>query len=166
MIANLFWSMINLAPIFIFCYRHVNPNLIYIFGAIALSTALLPKKFFDAIQLNKSKRFYKRAGVSFINKFAQNGELINKLVRRKFPQHKIISGRGRPVKKLIAQTYMLEKFHFMMFMLFMFVIVYALSKAYWLWALIIFINNIIYNVYPNLLQQYIRVKLKAFERAS
>jgi hypothetical protein len=59
---------------------------------------------------------------------------------------------------------MFEKFHFMMFLFFMFATVYAAIKHYWWWVLIIFITNVIYNVYPNFLQQYLRVRLIGYKR--
>ncbi|MFI5187576.1 MAG: hypothetical protein ACHQF0_12675, partial [Chitinophagales bacterium] len=135
-------------------------KLFFILLAISLLSLLLPKAFFDNIQPGKTTSFYKNIGVDFVNQFAQNGELINRLVRKKFPQYKVVSLNRRSVNKLIAQTYLFEKFHFMMFLIFAFIIVYALLKGYWWWALILFINNLVYNIYPNLLQQYIRVKLK------
>lgn len=102
--------------------------------------------------------------MSFINKFTQNGELINRLVRKKFPQYKVLLGDQRSIRKLLAQTYMLEKFHCMMFLLFTLVMIYALMKNYLWWAFFILTTNVVFNIYPVFLQQYIRVKLKALRK--
>ncbi len=164
MIPNLLWSIINFTPIFIFCYHNINTTLGYIFLAISLLTTLLPVSFFTYIQLSTTTSLYKKIGVKFINKFTQNGDLINGLIRKRFPRYNVISTRNISHKKLLRQTYMFEKFHFAMFVFFTLVIVYALIKKYFLWAFIIAISNIVYNVYPNLLQQYIRIRLNLFNK--
>lgn len=63
--------------------------------------------------------------------------------------------------KRIRDTYVYEKFHFLLFVFFTLSMVYALAKGYWGWAAVLGVTNLLYNVYPNLLQQYIRLKLKA-----
>src|SRR5258706_722533 len=100
MIPNLFWSAINLIPIFIFCYHNMSVRLVYIFSALSLLTTLLPRKFFDHIQLGNSVSVYKKIGVKFINKFTQNGDLINGLIRKRFPLYNVISNRNLSHKKL------------------------------------------------------------------
>ena len=164
MLINLFWSLLNLAPISVFCYHYISLKLLFIFLAISMLPLFLPKSFFNSIQLGKTTSIYKKIGVGFINKFTQNGELINNFIKRKYPRYKVVSGNKRSIKKLLNQTYMFEKFHFMMFSIFTFIMVYALLKNYRWWAIIIFLNNLVYNIYPNLLQQYIRVRLKTFDR--
>lgn len=158
-IPNLVWSILNLVPISIFCYKLINLKLFFAFLAISLLTVLLPKSFFHSIQLGKTTSVYKKIGVNFINKFTQNGKIINRLIRKRFPQYKVVSNRKRSINKLIQQTYVFERFHFILFSFFNFITVYALVKNYFWWALIIVITNILYNIYPCFLQQYIRVRL-------
>jgi hypothetical protein len=162
MLINLFWSALCLTPVSVFCYQHLNLKLLFIFLAISLLPLFFPKSFYNSIQLAKTTLVYKRLGVEFIQKFTQNGELINKLIRKKNPDYKIVSANRRSIKKLRNQTYMFEKFHFMMFSIFVFIMIYALVKGFLAWAAIIFFTNLLYNVYPNLLQQYIRMRLAAF----
>jgi len=164
MIANLFWSALNLIPISIFCYRHISLKILVTFLIISLIPLFLPRSFFNSIQLAKTTSFYKKIGIGFINKFAQNGEFINRLIRKKFPGYKTVLPGKKSVNKLLAQTYMLEKFHSMMFLLFALIMVYALMKNHLWWAVIILITNIIFNMYPNLLQQHIRIKLRTFQK--
>ena len=99
-------------------------------------------------------------GVGFINRYAQNGAIINGLIKKQFPDFKVVAFKRQSTKQLIHQTYIFEKFHFILFVFFSLVTVYAMVKQYFLWAFVIAPTNIIYNIYPNLLQQYIRVKLK------
>jgi len=160
LIPNLFWSVLNLVPISIFCYRFINLQTTVVFIVISLFSAILPKSFFNSIQPGKTISFYKKAGVTYINLFTQNGDIINRLIRKKFPDYKVVSGGKKSIRKIVGQTYMFEKFHFVMFLFFFFVTIYAIKSNFLLWAAIISINNIIYNIYPCLLQQYIRLRLQ------
>lgn len=98
-------------------------------------------------------------GVHWINKFTQNGEIINQIVRKRFPEYKVVSRKTPSINKLVGQTYLFEKFHFMLFIFFTLITILAIIKVEPGWALLITITNLIYNVYPCLLQQYIRIKL-------
>ncbi|HEY1115363.1 MAG TPA: hypothetical protein VGE66_17445 [Chitinophagaceae bacterium] len=104
---------------------------------------------------------YKRLGVEVVNRLAQNGGLINKRIRKKFPAFRMVRANRVSIHKRIRDTYVYEKFHFLLFVFFTLSVVYALGKGYWGWAAVLTITNLVYNVYPNLLQQYIRLKLRA-----
>jgi hypothetical protein len=117
------------------------------------------------MQMGKTPRMYKRLGVGFVNKLAQNGVIVNRLVRKKFPGYKMILYQRSSINKLLQQTYIFEKFHFVMFVFFVLITLYALGKSHFWWAIIIAITNLFYNVYPNLLQQYIRLKLRLHHKS-
>jgi Glycosyl-4,4'-diaponeurosporenoate acyltransferase len=160
MVPNLVWTALAVSPVFIFCYSLIALNLVLIFLAISMVALFLPDSFFDAIQLSKNVSVYEKFGVPAVNKLAQNGSLVNALMRKKFPGYKGIRFQRSSVRRLIRQTYFFEKFHFMCLVFYCLITGYAITKHLWLWAIIITVANILYNVYPNLLQQYIRVKLK------
>jgi hypothetical protein len=164
MIPNLFWSVICLAPIFIFYYKHVELKLLNISVAISLLSILLPNSFFNKIQLSKTAAIYKNLGVRRINRFTQNGEIINGIMRKQFPQLGVVAQKRRAIKSLLKQTYYYEKFHFSMFTFFILTTMYALSKHYFGWTFTLLVTNLIYNVFPNLLQQYVRVRLMQFSK--
>lgn len=164
MIPNLIWSVLNLVPITVYCYNNVDHTSLYIFVAVSLIPAFLPNSFYDWIQIGKTTRLYRRLGVGIVNKLAQNGTIINKVVSKKFPGYKMIRYQRSSISKLLQQTYMFEKFHFLMFVFFLLVTFYALVKGHLWWVIIITVTNLLYNVYPNLLQQYIRVKLRLYKK--
>ena len=159
MIPNVVWSVLNLVPIFIYCYNKVDHSPLYIFMILSVIPAFFPNSFYDRIQAGRTTRIYKRLGVGFVNKLAQNGTIINHLVRKKFPNYKMIVYQRSSINKLLQQTYMLEKFHFIMFVFFILITIYALVENHFWWAIIISATNLLYNIYPNLLQQYVRLKL-------
>lgn len=162
MIPNFLWSVINLTPVYIFCYQYMDLQWVCIFLAISLLTLLFPGVFFDHIHLSKTTAVYKKIGVKFINKFTQNGDLVNGLIRKRFPKYNVISGRIITHKKVLQQTYFFEKFHLLMFVFFILTTIYCLIKNEYLWALGISVTNLFYNIYPILLQQYIRIRLNSF----
>ncbi len=104
MTVNLFWSALNLVPISIFCYRHISLKLFFTFSVISLLIIFLPQSFFNNIQLGKTTSVYKKIGVDFINKFTQNGKMINNFIRKKYPQYKVVSGNKRSMKKLFKSN--------------------------------------------------------------
>lgn len=159
MIPNLFWSALNLAPVSIYCFSLLNPATCYIFLALSSCAIFLKHSFLNKIQAGETTRFYRRLGVHHINKVAQNGAFINSLVKKKFPGHKVVTVNRSSVAALIRQTYVFEKFHWILFLFFGFTTIDAVIKGYWIWTAILVVTNLAYNIYPNLLQQYIRLKL-------
>jgi len=160
MIPNLVWSVVNLVPISIYCYNHVDHRSLYIVIALSIVPGFFPHSFYDGMQIGRTPRIYRRLGVTFVNKLAQNGKIINRLMRKRFPGYKMIVYQRSSINKLLQQTYMFEKFHFIMFVFFSLITLYAMVNKHFWWAVIISITNLFYNIYPNLLQQYIRLKLR------
>jgi hypothetical protein len=163
-IPNLVWSILNLTPISIYFFTLPDYKIFYIFLAASLIPLFFKKSFLEKLQIGKTIKFYERLGVHLVNHFTQNGVMINKLVKRKFPDHKVVSNRKSSIAALINQTYLFERFHLIFFLFFGFTIVYASSKGQLKWACIILLTNVVYNIYPNLLQQYIRLKLRRFNK--
>jgi hypothetical protein len=161
MIPNLFWSILGLTPISVFCYSFMSGKLFAVLLLSSLPALLLPFSFFDRIQFNHSSSAYKKLGVHYINIVTQNGDLINRWVRKKHPQYHVLAAGKKSISKMIRQTYFFEKFHFFMFVFFTITAIDAVWQHSFKWAILITVTNIIYNVYPNFLQQYIRVRLRS-----
>ena len=161
-VPNLVWSVLNLTPISVYCYTTLEPRWFFVFSAVSLVPMFLRNSFLDRLQIGTTPGVYKRLGVHWVNKVAQSGDIINGFVRRSHPEYKAVSKSRSSIAGLIKQTYVFEKFHLILFLFFLFTTVHALAQGHWGWGLFITLSNIAYNVYPNLLQQYIRVKLMAF----
>lgn len=159
MIPNLLWTILFLGPVYIFCYRSMPLTLCLTVLGISLIPLFFPSSIFSAIQLSKKPRFYEHLGVRRINTFAQNGGLINRYLRKKYPQFKVLAHSKTSLIKRYRETFFFEKFHFSLFLFYITAATYALLKTQLTWALVITVCNIFYNIYPNLLQQYIRSKL-------
>ncbi|WP_394336239.1 glycosyl-4,4'-diaponeurosporenoate acyltransferase CrtO family protein [Adhaeribacter arboris] len=161
MIPNLLWTALFGIPITIFCYTFLAPKATCILLGVSLAPIFFPHSFFDRIQLSKKADWYKKIGVKYVNTFAQNGSILNKMIKKKYPNFKVISNTRTSIRKQYYQTYFFEKFHFSLFLFFTMVTLYAGFQKQYYWVLVITIGNLLYNIYPNLLQQYIRVKLKS-----
>lgn len=162
MIPNLVWSILNVTPIAIYCFTLLDHKTFYIFLAVSLIPIFFKNSFLDKLQMGKTIKIYKRLGVHQVNHVTQNGVIVNNLVKRKFPDHKVVTNRKSSITALVNQTYLFEKFHLIFFLFFSLTIAYAFSKGHLKWACIILVTNVVYNIYPNLLQQYIRLKLRLF----
>lgn len=162
--ANFFWSALSLVPMVIFCYSFATLNLLFFFGIASMMTLFLPNAFFQRMQLSTSSIFYKNLGVGAVNKFSQNGAFIHRLLQRRFPEHKLSISRSSFVRSLEQQSRMYERFHFAMAVFFGELVALALWRQLFWWAAALTLINIAYNVYPILLQQYIRLKLHLFKQ--
>jgi len=158
-VPNLFWSFLNFTPLGYFCFSIMDLQWLYILLAISLLAGFLPHSFFDAIQLSQTTSFYKKIGIRVIKKYTQDGDLINQFIRRKFPQYRIFDNNSS-IQKHLNKAYSIEKIHFIMFLFFLLTSIYALTQGYVWWAVIITINNLVFNLYPNFLQQYNRLRLR------
>ncbi len=158
-IANVFWSILNFTPIGCFWFMAMDLQWLYILLAISLLAGFLPKAFFDRIQLSQTTSLYEKIGMRTVKKFTQDGDFINRLIRRKFPQYRIFDHTG-PIQKHLDKAYSIEKIHFIMFLFFLLTGIYALTQGEVWWAVIITINNLVFNLYPNFLQQYNRLRLR------
>ncbi len=163
MLVNLFWSLLNLLPASVFCYKYINSKFLIIIGAISLVAAFIPVSILYKIQLFKSRKAYKKIGVEFISRFTQNGALVNAFIKKRYPGYKIVAATKESRNRLLQQTYMFEKFHLILLLFFTALSFHALINSQYWWAVILLTTNIIYNVYPCLLQQYTRLRLSVFK---
>jgi hypothetical protein len=134
-------------------------SLFYTFLGISLSGFFLPSSFYNAIQIRNLK-FLKRTGVPFIQRYAQNGIIINRIIQKEFPGYKKVYDR-KSIEVQYKRTYGFEKFHFVALLFFSLSTIFALTALHYFWALTLTVTNIIYNVYPILLQHYIRTRMTA-----
>jgi len=163
MVPNLLWTAINLLPIVVYCFTRIETTYVYSLLAICSLPFFLKKSSIDHLQIGKTTAIYKKLGVPWINKVAQNGVIINSLVKIRFPEYKGVTNQQASISRLITQTYMFEKFHLVLFLFYTAILVFSLVNQDFYWACVIFLTNILYNIYPNLLQQYIRLKLNNYK---
>lgn len=156
-LVNLLWSCLCLGPLLYYCYNNMTPSWLYGFLIISFIPFLLPNVFFDQIQLSASAGFYSKLGTRIVRKYTQDGDVINHWLQLKYPNYSPAQ-RGS-LQEHVRRSYMNEKFHTGCFLFFLLSSLYAFHQGNWVWGVSILISNVIYNVYPILLQQYNRIRL-------
>src|SRR5690242_2748426 len=124
MVPNLVWSALCLIPVSVYCYTFFDAKTFYIFLAISFFPLFLRNSFLTKIQISNSPGTYKKLGVHIINRVAQNGDMINAAMKKRFPGYKAVTKKRTSIDRLIKQTYFFEKFHLLLFVFFSLVTAY------------------------------------------
>ncbi len=150
--------IINLFPTVAF---YLDGNGEWNWFLIILATSLIfcsiPNFIIDKIQLSKKTLFYKKIKVNLFKRYATNGDIINRNIRKQFPGHRNIFNPLSIRKKLI-ETYTTEKAHLFFFIFCFLTSIYAFNVNHYIQATVITVGNIIFNLYPIFLQQYNRIR--------
>ena len=157
-VPNVLWSVLAFGPLVVCCYRYVERPWLWGFVAVSLSAYAWPTTWLRRLQVATSAAAYRRLGVPVVGRFAQQGALVNGLLRRRYPHYRVLAG-PRDIRKLLSSTYQQERFHWAGLVGFLLVSLYAGAKGQWGWALGLSVANVGYNLYPIWLQQYLRVRL-------
>ncbi|NJO01932.1 MAG: hypothetical protein HC880_09780 [Bacteroidia bacterium] len=156
---NLFWTALCCIPLVVYWFQADAHLWLYVFLGLSLLVACLPIKFYRRIQLSNKSRFYESLGVKLARKFTQNGDLVNRLVRKNNPTHRIIKNRHQSLR--YRKTMMMyEKYHYLGLIFFFLTALHALLNLKIGAAIWITLLNIVYNIYPILLQQYNKIRLE------
>jgi hypothetical protein len=150
----------TLAPAAIFFVRGPGEWLwLIIFIGLSYLISLIPKPFYDKLQWSRHVLFYEKLGVHVFKRLATNGDYINRRIRRKFPRHRQVSNVAS-VRDKWQETYTTERSHTVLFVFCLLTSVYAWFIGDLMTGWFLFFGNIIFNLYPNLLQQYNRLRYK------
>jgi hypothetical protein len=156
---NLFWTLLNLAPAAYYFYLYLPIAWLWIIAPVSLLPYFLPAALLDGLSASTSRRWYQRVGVHIVLEYVQQGRRINRMIQRRYPNYRIVYDKTT-IRRKINETYMFERFHLGLLMVFFIMTGHALAKECWQWAIVLLLSNLIYNIYPILLQQYIRLRLK------
>lgn len=119
---------------------------------------LLPTAYFRPWEGRSAARLYEALGVRAFKRFATNGDLVNRFVRRRNPGHRVV----RDVRSALAwaeQARSAERHHLIFLTMGLFSASYALSIGWRGWAATLAATNGVFNVYPILLQRYNRLRI-------
>ena len=156
---NLAWTIFGFAPVLLFWSDHYEPRRMLISLALCLPFLLTPRSVFNRLQISKQRRFYERIGVRRAQAFTQNGLLTNRLIKKKMPEYALIRSRG-DLHNYGKRMTVYNVYHITCLAFFMISAVWALTEKQYGVAILIFICNIPYNVYPLLIQQYNRIRIR------
>jgi len=156
---NFFWTILCFLPVLWYWVMRGPDSWLY--GSIIFSIicGLLPEGFFRLLQISQSVRVYEKYGAKIIRKFVQQGDMINRLFRQQYPGRKVIRDASQ-AKNYLKTIAMYERYHFMCFLFFLSTAMHSLFAHRFLFALLITIGNVLYNICPIFLQQYNRLRVR------
>ncbi|SFQ35579.1 hypothetical protein [Hymenobacter arizonensis] len=157
-IPSVLWSGLALAPIGIYCYQFMARPWLYGFLAISLLAYAVPTSWFGYWQLSRRPAMYRKLGVALVNRVTQNGDLVRRLIRRRYPAYRHVASRAA-LAALVRTTYHQERFHLVLFLFFGLTSLHAVAHEQVGWCALLLLTNVAYNVYPMWLQQYLRVRV-------
>ncbi|NBW35627.1 MAG: hypothetical protein EBR30_11550 [Cytophagia bacterium] len=148
----------TLAPCVIFYFRGDGKILwLLVFIALSYLVSRLPKSFYDRFQISQDTKIYRSLGVDKFKKFSTNGDYINRKIRKDYPGHRNVTNI-QTVQDKLNETYTIEKSHTVLLVFCLLTTIYALFINSVSTAIIVFLGNMVFNFYPNLLQQYNRIR--------
>ena len=156
-ILNLWWTIVCFAPLLVFWFLHYQQTLFL--GQLLLSGLFLflPESAWVRLQISNDKEVYERLGVRAIQAVTQNGKLINHLAGTDGKPRRTIRRRSDLVR-LRRQIVMYERYHLFCLVFFFSTMATAVVQSRIGLAALILISNLLYNVYPLLIQQYNRIR--------
>ncbi len=144
-IINIAWTIFGFFPVCYFWFlQHIDWPF-YLLLCFSLATCFLPERIYRNLDISKDSRVYKRMGIKFVRRFAQDGNFQ--------------PGHGAGIKAYLKSITVFERYHFCCLVFFQASSVLACYHEQYILSFFIFISNIIYNVYPILLQQYNRMRI-------
>ncbi|GAB3506735.1 hypothetical protein GCM10027341_40270 [Spirosoma knui] len=161
-LVNGFWSVLSFGPLVYFCVVAMELRWLYVFLFISLTVGFLPASFFNRLRLGSTLVPYHKLGIRVIRKYTQDGDFVNALIRRRFPDYK--SGQTVSIKTHLSKSVVYERFHLICLLFFALTALYALANGFWGWALLLTGINALYNGYPILLQQYNRLRFESLKK--
>jgi hypothetical protein len=130
-------------------------------GSLLASHAItfLPQSWYSVRRFEASGRIYEVLGVKAIRALVSNGDLINRFVRRRFPDYRVHAFAGR-IEKVSKDGRRNELSHLVSFGGGIVVAVYAWRIGWTDWAAWLTLTNLLANLYPVLVQRYTRSRLE------
>jgi hypothetical protein len=127
---------------------------------------LLPAAWFQPWEGRRAARLYEALGVRLFKRVATNGDIVNRFLRRRNPGHRVVRD-ARSARAWAEQARGAERNHLVFMLMGSLSAGYALSIGWPGWAAALAATNVVFNVYPILLQRYNRLRLaRVLERTS
>lgn len=159
---NVFWTTLSFSLIGWYwgLYFAENRSPLILIMSITLSILIyvLPAKWLNALMLSKDRKTYERLGLKFFRYFVQDGTLVNRYLRKHKMDFGVIRNRNHAIVYLRTISIQ-ERFHYCCLIMFTLTSLCAIVLGRPGLGLLIVLNNILYNVYPILLQQYNKVRI-------
>jgi hypothetical protein len=161
-----FWGAAT-GPMKPFHYPAVDtsPSLIgFLFGfGTSFLPCLLPESYYRPKAWEAGGRIYEALGVHLFRKVAPYGDLLTPRKRRGDPRYRLLSSRGS-LPRRVKETRGGEMSHSILLLMGVFTAAYAVRIGWVGWAVILTAGNALCNLYPILLQRYVRNRIYEIDR--
>jgi hypothetical protein len=153
-------SSTTLAPCVIFYIRGAGElRWLLVFVGLSYLVSRLPKASYDRFQLSSDVAIYKKLGVAKFKTLSTNGDVINRVIRKHYPTYRNVANLNT-IREKLNETYAIERSHTVLLVFCLLTTIHAAWTGSWGTATILFFGNLLVNFYPNLLQQYNRIRYK------
>lgn len=155
---NLIFTAIFFYPIAFFWFKFYHPQILLVVLSISMIVFFIPPKLYMYAQLSQSKAFYENFGIDKFQHLTQQGKFAERII-----SYLSIKDSFRLNKKSIThfknQIRTFESYHFACLLFFLGTFIYAFIMKEYIFAIVIFIANILYNIIPILIQQYNKTRI-------
>lgn len=158
---NVIWTALCVGPLYLFCARHVPGRDCTYMGGAASLPLVMPKALLRQLQLSRKLRVYRGLRVHWLILFTQDSGWMRRLAGDPPPP---LAREHAGVKRLVADTWMRERFHLALLLFFLLCAATALLQRRFGWAALLMLLNIVYNLYPVWLQQFLRMRIERLLR--
>lgn len=160
---NVFWTVLSFSMVGwywgeVFAEKQ-GEWLLYGTLGVSLLAFNIPARLISALNITKNPRTYELMGIRVIRWFVQDGMLVSRVHRHWGKKYKVISNQSN-ARQYLSKIAMQERYHYGCFAFFTLSALSAVATGKIQMALLISMANIIYNVYPILLQQYNRLRIQ------
>lgn len=160
---NIFWTIIAFSVTGHYWGRYFTEKhslwLVYIYIVISMFAYNIPARWVSFLTLSNNRRIYEMIGIRAMRWLVQDGMYVSRVNRRLGKKHRRISGTGS-ARAYLTTIAVQERFHYSCFVFFALSTASALRSGQVHLAISIMLCNIVYNVFPILLQQYNRLRIK------
>lgn len=160
---NIFWTIIAFSATGHYWGQYFAEKhslwLVYIYIVVSMFAYNIPAGWVSFLTLSSNRRIYEMIGIRAMRWLVQDGMFVSRVNRRLGKKHRRISGIGS-ARAYLTTIAVQERFHYSCFVFFALSTASALRSGQLHLAVSIMLCNIVYNVFPILLQQYNRLRIK------
>ncbi|SDG90719.1 hypothetical protein SAMN04487996_12536 [Dyadobacter soli] len=160
---NVLWTIVSFSVVGCYWGMYFAEKrtgfMLYVIVFVSVIAFHVPAKLISALNLSSNTRAYERVGIRAMRWLVQDGMLVSRVNRYMGKSHRTVRNR-QDAGSYLVKIAMQERFHYSCFVFFTLSSFSALSTGKMGMALLMTVSNIIYNLYPILLQQYNRLRIK------
>lgn len=162
----LFWGAV-FGPIRSYHLKPASPRVALVGAlcccALVSLSFMVGERYFAIRRFEKSGRLHQLIGARWIRRFITNGDLINRLVRSRYPDYRVLGDPGA-VRKFAQECDASERGHLLMFLAGAGSAVLSANLGWTGWCVLLVVGNVVSNVCPMVLQRYNRARLERILR--